>query len=925
MNKLIIILSFIFSFSIYSQSKEVSFYHNGEYDYSIPKPEEVIGYKIGDHPINYGEMVHYLTRLSEKSPLIQLHSDGVTHQGRKLYYLIITSETNMSRLEEIKQNISKLADPRKIIDDEADKIIENSPAIAFMMYSIHGNEVSGSDAGIQLAYQLAAGTDEATKKLLNDLVIIIYPMENPDGRQRFLSQLETWRGKVINNDVQSLPHSGVWPSGRTNHYHFDLNRDWFILSQPESKARVKIVKEWKPQLVVDAHEMGSFSSFLFNPPRAPINPNMDLRIQNWWNTFASDQAKEFDKYGWSYYTREWLEEWYPGYGSSYPSYLGAIAILYEQARTSGMSVKRPDGIELTFAESVQHQFISSIANLTTASKNKKQLLRDYYTIQKDAVNKGRGDGIKNFIVNTGGNLSRANKLIEILLNHGIEVFKAEEDFSAPGATNYWNEKPSEQFKKGSLIVPVIQPAQSLINAIMEFDTRMTNKFLKSERESLEKGEGTRLYEVSSWSLPLAFGLDVYVNKNDVKVKNKKVDIIENIKGKFNGTKPGYGYLIKYTDDSSIKALLKLFENKINVRCANKPFKVENNLYGRGTLLIRAIENPDIDTKFLEKTAFETGVEFIGVNTALSESGSDLGGDDFQLLTAPVVALMAGSSIDMGNYGNIWHLLDNDLEMRITTLSFDYFGRYDLRKYNVLIIPNYYGSAAGFKDLLGDDGLKKLKDWVAGGGTLVAIGNSAASFADSSIKLGKVKLRGQNISKLDEYEQAYLKQAGIKNISIDSLAVWEGKLNSVVEVEKKKEEKGDLNKLAEQDKENKKFMPQGAIVRIDLNEEHWLNFGSHNKLAALYSNSSVLHAKSPVETAAYFADRNKLRLSGLLWPEASERLTHASYLTRERIGNGQMILFADEPNFRSYFEGTERLLLNSILLGPGFGTRQTVDW
>ncbi len=914
--------TFLVALSLYSQTYDIPFYPNGTYDDSIVKPEEVIGYKIGEKPINYVEVVNYISRLAEQSPLVSLHSEGKTHQGRKLYYMIVTSEENRNNLDEIKGNLQKLSDPRITDESTAEEIINNSPAIAFMMYAVHGNESSGTDASIQLLYQLAAGTDKATKKLLDDLVIIIYPMENPDGRERFIHQVETWGGKVRNGDTQSMPHSGVWPSARTNHYHFDLNRDWFILSQPESRARVKIIREWNPQLVVDAHEMGSFSSYLFNPPREPINPNMDAKIIQWWKTFAQDQAKAFDQYGWSYYTREWLEEWYPGYGSSYPSYLGAIAILYEQARTSGTEVKRPDGTTLTFAEAIHHQFVSSIANLTTTANNKKQLLKDFYNIRKEATEKPLRNNVQTIILNPGENKSRASKLVEVLTYHGIEVFEANEDFSVSNATNYFNET-KEKFSKGSYIITLLQPTQPLINAIMEFETRMKTSFLKSERESIEKGNGTRLYEVSSWSLPLAYGIDAYVSSEKVTAKSKQVESFENMSGRLVNSKPLYGYLIKYNDDNAINALLKLFDSNLKVRSARKTFKIENNSYDRGTLLIRNVENPGLDENVISKIAEETGVTFIGVNTALSESGSDLGADQFPLLAAPKTALLTGASFSMYNYGAIRHLLDNDLLLRVTTLNANYFGRYDLRKYNVLIMPSYWGSSGGLKNTLGKSGIKKLKDWISDGGTLIAIGSSAAALADTTIGISKVKLKRQVLSKLDNYEKAYQKELAVKNISVDSVAIWEGKVETEDKDEKTK--KPNTKKMTEQDAEARKFMPRGAIVKINLNEEHWLNFGVNKKLPALYSNNRVLMSKSPVQTAARLAEKNELRLSGLMWPEAKIRMEKGAYLTRESMGNGQIILFADEPNFRSYFEGTKRLLLNGILLGPGFGTRQVVKW
>lgn len=920
-------LIILFSFTtLFSQTKQFEFLPGSIYDNSIPKPAEILGYNIGDKPANYFEAVNYLKTLSEKSPLISLYECGQTHQGRKLYYLIATSPKNMAQLESIKSNLLKLSDPRSISESEASAIISSSPSTAMMMYSIHGNESSGTDAALQLTYHLAASKDETVKKLLDELVIIIYPMENPDGRERFISQAETWRGRVKNSDTQSFPHSGVWPSGRTNHYHFDLNRDWFILSQPESRARVKVLLEWHPQLVVDAHEMGSFSSFLFNPPREPINPNLNSRIISWWKVFAEDQAKAFDAFGKDYYTREWLEEWYPGYGSSYPSYHGAVSILYEQARTSGIEVKQREGTVLTFQEAVQNQFISSMANLLTAANNRSKILNDYYNVKKDQISKVRKDGIKYFVFDPSENPARTNKLIEILLFQGIEIFSTEKEFSLDGARNYWNEKiDSRKFVKESYIIPVMQPKQSLINAILEFDTRMDNKFLKWERESLEKGEGTKLYEVSSWSMPLAYGVDAVAAANIPPITLKKISSVNSSEGKLINPSPKYGYLIEFKSDAVYRLLLDLFESGYVIQSAGKPFKIENNSYERGTLLIRINENPKLDEKYLSSLGEKHGIRIIGVNTALSQKGPDLGGDEFTLLYAPRTAMLVDQNISMGNYGAMNYLFDYELGLRVSTINLSGLAYIDLRKYNVLILPSFWGSASSFKDAAGESGIKMLKTWIANGGTLIAVQSSAAALADSSLKISQVRLRRQSLSSLDKFNDALERENRYKNVMIDSISVWEGVKGKEQPNKKETQIKSDVKAMMEKDQNDIKFMPRGAILKTELDEEHWLNFGCGSRLPAMFNNSYVFLSKLPVQTPVRISGYDSIRLSGLLWPEAKERLENSAFSTRESNGRGQIILFANEPNFRSYFYGTARLLLNAVLLGPGYGASQPVEW
>ncbi len=883
------------------------------YDNSIPKFEEVAGYKTSDKPAGYFDVVNYIKAVANTSSKVKLVQEGQTYQGRKLYYLIVTSDKNHNRLDQIKQNLELIADPRKAKDKNIKKIIEETPAVAFMMYSIHGNEASGTNASLKLLYELTANNSPEINELLDKLIVIIYPMENPDGRQRFISQAEQWYGRIKDPDTQSFPHSGLWPSGRTNHYHFDLNRDWFILSQPESKARVKAVLDWHPQLVVDAHEMGSFSTFLFNPPREPINPHMHKIIQDWWHIFSKDQAKAFDEHGWSYYTREWLEEWYPGYGTSWPSYAGAVAILYEQARTAGTDVKRPDGTTLTYGQSVEHQFVSSLANLKTAAERREELLNDFYKMKAEAVE--NNSDTKAFIIEPDENTTRINRFIERLNFQKIEMFIAKNDFSVNAKDPWGTEKNS--FPKGSIIIPLNQPLSPLVKAICEFDTRMTNKYLKSERESIMKGKGTRLYEVSAWSMPLGYGLKIYSSNEYPDTEMEEVHQI-NKDGETNLAEAKYGYLIKLTDENVYPLLYKLMTNGIQVNVADEPFEVESKKFERGTLLIRKIENPNLNINVLSELSSEYKIKIYPVNTALATTGTDLGGGNFTLLTEPRTAFLVGNRVSMGDFGAIWYLLDRELGVRTSKLKIENLGRFDLSKYNVIILPPYYGS---LKNDIGN-GLNKLKEWVKDGGTLISFGRGAAALADSSVKFSRVRLRSQILSKLDSYLKSVKEDKEKLNFTIDSLEIWEAK---DFNIPTNKSTKTELNSTIKFESLARKFSPQGVYLTVDLNPEHWLAYGSPNRIAAFYSSSNVFMNKSSVETVGRFAGMKDLRLSGLLWPEAAKRIENSSYLTRERYGRGQIILFAAHPDFRAYNYGTARLLLNAIFLGPGHGTARKVKW
>ena len=915
MLRFILIQLLIIIFISTASSQDISFFPGGEYNPDVIKPEQVMGSAIGERPIRHSEAIQYLKQLAENSPRVLFFEAGETYENRLLCYVVISSEENIKNIEKIKSDMAAFADPRKKPSVNAN----NLPGVAWMMYSIHGDELSGTDAGIQLAYQLAAGTDEKTLKILDELIIGIDPMENPDGRERFLAQMQQWGTDIVNSDAQSIQHTGVWPYGRGNHYFFDLNRDWFILAHPESRARVKAINEWHPQLVVDAHEMGNYDTFLFHPPRQPINHHINNKIRRWWDVFSADQSKAFDQCGWSYYTREWADDWFPGYGSSLPAYSGAVSILYEQAGTEGTVVKKPSNELSVFKDAVQRQFIGSMANLITAAENRINLLMDYRETRKQACAKKGA-----YYILPGDNPSRLNRLVERLMMNDIEVYTITQKLQIKNALNYYDTKKSTiTMPPGTVVIPLNQPMGKLVDAIFEFDPRMKTSVLQKEYEELQKGKGSHLYEVSAWSMLMAYNLDAYYAESQPKSNIiQPVNKIQDLKGKFNDSEKTVAFLIKYDDDNSISALLDIFKAGLKVRSAKEPFELRDKQYKRGTLLLRSNENPENLAEILTGIVEKHHVEIVGVESMRILKGPDLGGNDFELLEIPRIALLSGPDLSANNVGALWYLLDQELKLRFSILNNDFINQFDLRKYNVLILPDTWGSSDVYNTILGKDGIKKLTDWIEDGGTLIAIGNGAAFVADSSSKLSQVRLRRQSIKEIQLFEDALINETQWQK-KIDSLAVWEK--STLVEKTQDKQEKIDLKLLAETDKQGQLFQPRGTIFQINLDEEHWLNFGLNEKVPAEFYSSYAYLSKKPVQTAGRFADAEQLRLSGLLWPEARERWANTAYLTRESKGKGQIILFADEPNFRSYFYGTTRLLINAMLLGPGMGTSTVVEW
>ena len=902
------------------------YFATGQYDPAIPKPSEFLGFTLGSKPASHSQVSGYLKELDESSPKAQLFEYGEAYEGHTLYYLVITSESNMARISSIKNNHSLLADPRKLKSSkEVENLINDLPAVVWAGYGIHGDEISSSDAAIATAYQLTAGNDENTNYILNNLVIIIDPMQNPDGRERFLTQIRQFSGNVPNPDLQSVQHTGVWPWGRGNHYFIDLNRDLFTLAHPETRGKVAVCLEWKPQLMIDSHEMGALSTYLFSPPREPYNPHWPNDTRKWWDIFAADQAKAFDKYGWSYLTREWNEEWFPGYTSSWGVFLGMIGILYEQAGVDGSLVKQQNGQLLTYAETVHHHFVSSIANITTAAKKRKELLRHYHDARRIAVENNDNSIGGSFIVDPSQNRHKTDRMIKSLLLQGIEIKQAKSDFNVSGLYNERGKVSSKKFKAGTYVIDFGQPSRQLLQVLLDYDIRMTNKALFEERRSIEKNWGSRMYDVSAWCLPLAYGLESYISNSKVSVSSEMITAIPSHTGAVNGDDPLFGYMVGYTDDAATYLLAEAFGKDLKVRIATKPSLIEGVSFARGSLLFSKKENPESLRTVLDELAGKYGLVVTAVNTALATDGSDLGGDDYRLLEAPVIAMLTAPPVSLSNYGQLWHMLDYDFGLRIASVDINRLGGADLTRYNVLIMPSIWGGTGLLKSTIGKGGISNLKEWIEDGGTLVTFGSGAAFCADSTVGISQVSLRSQSLEKLDEYDYALERELAADNIVIDSLRIWnniEQKKKDEKKEEPKKPSKEEIQRL---DDFARMFSPQGVIFECKLDTTQWLTYGLGERLPVLAYSDDVYLTKPPVQTAARFESADKIRLSGLAWPEARERCGNSAYCTREGKGKGQVILFSSHPYMRSMFYGSKRLLINAILLGPGMGARQSLPY
>jgi len=881
-------------------------------DRSIPMPSSVIGHEVGEKAVRYDPMMRYFEALTASSDRIVLKPYGETHEGRTLVHLFITSPENHQRLDQIKENNGKLTDPRKLANAAAGtKLIENHPAIALMTYAIHGDELSSTDAAMQLAYQLAAGIDAKTKSLLEQVVVIIDPLQNPDGRERCLASIEQRMGSISSTDGQHIQHNA--PSGRTNHYRFDMNRDGAALVTKENQARMRVTTAWNPHFMVDSHEMGSLDTYLMEPPRQPLNPLYGEKDLYWRERFGFEQGAAFDEHGWSYYGKDWNTDFAAIYNGSWAG--GAIAVLYEQARVNSAAYKLETGHVLTYRETVHHHLVSSLANLNTLKNNRLEILGEYYAEHLAAVN-GDDELTGTFLMPPHTDRARMARFITQLDRNAIEYSFAQETVRISGATDIWGKKTGAlELPVGTLVVKSTQPHRRVMHLLLRFDIRPDNDYLKIEREDVEKGEESRLYDVTAWNFPMAYGLESYWVDTvpGVKVGSEApMPTPESIDWK---RKPKYGYVIDFSSAAVYDVMVRLFDQDCHLRVATEPFDLDGHHYQPGALMLRGHENPDNLGEILQKLARDFDVTIRPAQTAsVGKVGPDLGGPKFILLHAPRVALLADG---MSNaFGAVWHLMDYRLKMRVSPIE----SGSDLRKYNVLVLPER-GSVS-----------EDVTKWVAEGGTLIALGRSAFKIA-SGKDISSVRMRRDVLDELALYEEDLQREQQADAIEIDFDDLWGDEpgtpAKKVSDAEKAQEEKSAPSMSGEElkrlDAWQRQFSPFGVFLKASIDERQWLGFGLGKFLPVLAAGDKVMMSKRPADTPVRLVDEDNLRLSGLLWPEARQRLANSAFATVESHGRGQVILFASNPTHRGWYPGMERLFLNSVLLGPGMGTDQGVPW
>ncbi len=847
----ILLILILLPFQLLAQ-KELEYYLPGnvQYDSDIPTPEEVIGHQIGEWHITHDKLVQYMYAVAEASDRITISEYARTHENRPLVQLVVTSPENHKGIDRIKENHKMLMDPER----SANLDLSRMPVVLNMGYSVHGNEASGANASPLVAYYLAAATGPEIEELLENAVIIIDPSLNPDGLQRFSTWVNMHKSHTINPDPADREYSEVWPGGRTNHYWFDLNRDWMPVQHPESRGRILRFQEWKPNVLTDFHEMGTNSTFFFQPGipsrTHPLTPqrNQDLTM-----AIAEYHADALNEIKSLYYTRESFDDFYYGKGSTYPDVNGSIGILFEQASSRGHAQESVHGV-LEFPFTIRNQFTTSLSTFRAGIEIREELLshmRDFYS---EASREASRSDVKAFVFGDEHDKSKTWHLVDMLNHHEIEIHKLARDLEANNRT----------FKAGSsYIVPLEQSQFRLIKALFEQRTTFTDSLF---------------YDVSAWTLPYAFNLpfaELDSKSYNNNLLGTRVEEATKPASEIIGGRSSYAYLFEWDDYYAPRALYRLQKEGIRTKVASIPFRAVTSQgvvnFDYGTIQVAlGIQDEDISEQqifeIMQDIAREDGIDVFSVNGGLNVAGIDLGSPNFEDLRNPEVAVLAGSGVRYTEVGEIWHLFDQRYQIPITILEQDRVGRTDLSRYTTIIMPN-----GGYGDIV-DGAAANLKRWVSEGGTLITL-QGALNWATRN-DLAKVEFVERENDEEEPEVLPYADLSDTRGAQVIGGAIFHGK--------------------------------------IDLT--HPLGYGYNSSDIQLFrSNTTFLKkAENPFATPVYYTDSPLA--SGYISDENLELLRGTASVIVSGSGRGKVISFNDNPNFRAFWFGTNKMFMNAVLFG-----------
>jgi hypothetical protein len=877
-------------------------------DKRVPTLRQVVGHAWARDISNHAQIERYVRALAAAAPdRTRLETYARSFEGRPLYYLVISSPENMKRLDAIRANNLRLSDPRRTTPDEARERVADTPALVWLAYGVHGNETSSCDAALITAYHLLADQRGETRKLLEDTVVFIDPMENPDGRERFINVYRETRGSFPDAEPFAAEHTERWPGGRFNHYLYDMNRDWFLQSQRETRGRVTSFLHWMPHIYVDAHEMGRDAHYYFDPPMDPINDLILPRQRDWFQRLGRQQAARFDQYGFPYTTREMFDAFYPGYGSTWPTMHGSIGILWEQAGVRGLVIGRSDETRLHYHDAVRHHYVSGLATIELAARHRAELVGDFYQARSDAVRLGRDGPVHDFFLLAGKSPSRAAQLARLLERNGIEVRRVAKDLRVKASSSTDDEPKDRAVPAGSYHVPVTQPGGRLARILLDRHADMGKEFVKRQLDRLSRRLGDEIYDVTAWSLPLAFDVPCVAALEAAVLDTEPLQASDYAAppaaaaagaDSFEPPLAVYGgggavlhgpaklaYLVSGDDAGVPAALAGWLRQGLRVHVADQPLLLAGSDFPRGTLILRVAENPATLHATVTTAARRYGLKVHATDTGWVTRGAHLGGPEVRWVKPPRVALVVDRPASY-TVGHTWYLFDHVWQYPVTRFSGRNLAALDLSKYNVLVLPD-----GGYSDEDAPNATQvgRIREWVRAGGTLILVKGAASWATGEKVALLATKPERRPVKGAPAIADA----ASTPPIT-------------------------PTGSSADPRPTEPPDPVSGAFLHTAVYDDHWVTFGCNASLPVMMNGNLIFAPLGPTDgrNLVTFAPADRVLASGFCWPDTLRMLAGKPYLLYQALGEGHIVAFADDPNFRSMFPATQRLFYNAFMFGPG---------
>jgi hypothetical protein len=854
-----------------------------EYDTSIPRHVDVFDYAAGEKITTHADMLKYFDALLKAAPdNIKKVSYAHSWEGRELVYLVIGTAENIAKLDEFETNIQKLADPRTTTKAEANALIDSLPAAVWLGYGVHGNEISSTDAAMMTAYHLLASQNNPmTQQIMNNALVFIDPLQNPDGRERFTSRYYATVGLEASGDRFSAEHNEPWPQGRSNHYLFDMNRDWLAMTQPETQGRIFAMNRYLPLVVIDLHEMGGDNSYYFAPAAEPLNPLMTADQTANMGLIGQNHAKHFDAMGYDYFTREVYDAFYPGYGDSWPTFYGASASTYEVGSARGEVFIKRNGERYTYADSVQKHFIASVSTIEATAKYRNKLLTDFRQYQISAI--AAGEKSTAFVIPMQADRAGAHKLAQLLDAHGIEVQQTKQDLSSCGQT----------FKAGSFVVDPAQPKGRLVEAVLREQVNMDANFIKRQEQRRSRNLDDQIYDLTAWSLPLMFNLDV-IRCGSIKASAvMPFDTSQELAAQLSNPTPKVAYLLPWGDMAAGRFLTQALRLGLNIKSSDLAFTLDNTDYPAGSLIIEVKQNSTELTQQIQKLADDTGAIVNGVDSSWVTDGPNFGSNNVVQMHAPKIAMAWDDPTSSLSAGNSRFVIERQLGYPVTAIRSKHLNIANLNNYDVLVLP-----AGDYQQTFNQTGIKNITTWVKRGGVLITFG-AATDYALRE-KVGWLAVKKELAHKADLTAQDSTITAAEKATDKNTA---EGQLI---------ENKDELMQAIQADS----TLPDavsGVLTRVAVDQDHWLTAGVKPEVIGLVTGN---HIMTPIKldkgkNVAWFKGPDELLASGYLWQENRQQLAYKPFLIHQPTGQGMVIAYTQEPTTRAFLDGLHVMLTNTL--------------